>query len=62
MKWIVLGEVRRDRSPFTTGLPRDPPTQPQPPPARGQHPYRWCCVKGLLWLGYIGPHGGPAGA
>ena len=23
---------------FTTGLPRDPPTQPQPPPARGQHP------------------------
>ena len=26
---------------FTTRLPRDPPTQPQPPPARGQHPCRW---------------------
>ena len=26
---------------FTTGLPRDPPTQPQPPPARRQHPCRW---------------------
>ena len=34
---------RHESSLFTTGLPRDPPTQPQPPPARGQHPYRWCC-------------------
>eukprot|EP00964_Phaeocystis_antarctica_P068956 scaffold41815_cov59-Phaeocystis_antarctica.AAC.3 len=32
---------RQDSSLFTTGLPRDPPTQPQPPPAREQHPCRW---------------------
>ena len=32
---------RRECSLFTTGLPRDPPTQPQPPPAREQHPCRW---------------------
>ena len=54
---------RQDSSLFTTGLPRDPPTQPQPPPAREQHPCRWW-GEGLKvpWLGYIGPHGGLAGA
>eukprot|EP00964_Phaeocystis_antarctica_P015336 scaffold8471_cov91-Phaeocystis_antarctica.AAC.1 len=37
--------MQRDSSLFTTGLPCEPPTQPQPPPgpARGHHPCRWCC-------------------
>eukprot|EP00964_Phaeocystis_antarctica_P042446 scaffold24326_cov36-Phaeocystis_antarctica.AAC.1 len=52
---------RHESSLFTTGLPRDPPTQPQPPPARGSTPTDGA-VKGLLRLGNIVPHGGLAGA
>ena len=38
------GKLESTESPCCgRGLPRDPPTQPQPPPARGQHPCRWCC-------------------
>eukprot|EP00964_Phaeocystis_antarctica_P034020 scaffold19344_cov24-Phaeocystis_antarctica.AAC.1 len=52
----------RDSSLFTTGLPRDPPTRPQPPPARGQHPCRWCCEGLALARLYRPSRGGLAGA
>ena len=43
------------------GFPATPPLNHNPPQLGGSTPADGS-VKGLLWLGYIGPHGGLAGA
>ena len=52
---------RRDSSLLLPGFPVTPPRNHNHPQLGGSTPADGA-VKGLLWLGYIGPHGGLAGA